>query len=231
MSSPRREPLAHLHCVRYLHRVAERPDRRFRRPASLSTASRTLRAAGPGHHQRHVRRRFEEQPCRAAVGRLHFEDIRRALGRLRSTDPRDRAVGRQQDRQHETSHFGLPVATQQLSDSLWIDALRPGLRSGIAGLIAARAPADHEIRRSHHRARRQNRHRVQTRLGRQPPLFSSQASLPFSTSTRSMPGPPGPRLKDSLRRNLSGSSTNTSLSPSSVSRPGRAASRLSPAGA
>ena len=49
-----------------------------------------------------------------------------------------------------------------------------------------------------------------------PPLMSSQTAEPFNTSVRMIAGPPPGRLKSSSRRSLSGSSSLTCSSPSTV---------------
>ena len=115
--------------------------------------------------------------------------------------------------EQQARHFGLPVAALQFLEPLGIDALPSALGIGISRLHRRRT------RRAANAAEVTAAAAEIPPRPPPPPLFSSQTSLPFSTSTRSMPGPPGPRLSDSLRRNLSGSSRNISLSPSSVRLP------------
>src|SRR5262249_51828117 len=65
-----------------------------------------------------MRHGIEEQTRRHTVRRTHFQNIGRTFRRLRSADPRDRAVRRDQPHERETRQLRLPRAPLQFSGAL-----------------------------------------------------------------------------------------------------------------
>src|SRR5262245_18382259 len=84
-----------------------------------------------------MRHGIEEETRRHTVRRTRFQNIGGTFRRLRSADPRDRAVRRDQPHERETRQLRLPRAPLQFSGAL-IRLRSIGFRvAGVLPLVAA----------------------------------------------------------------------------------------------